>query len=162
LPVPRPGGPVEADRPREHPGQLDADDLAVARAFGFETVVDLRSHDEVLAHPYPLAQLRGYRPLPLIDPAAEAREDVVQRPGHRTSGSGADLVQRRTRSHRHDHRLAAGHDRRPAGLIEVDHSMLRTTLLAPGRTRSNSTAGYLRWLGLDDVAVDGVRQRLRP
>ena len=25
-----------------------------------------------------------------------------------------------------------------------------------------STAGYLRWLGLDDAAVDGVRRRLRP
>ena len=57
------------------PALLTDDELAAAHAFGFDAVLDLRSREEVLARPHPLAQLPGYRSVPLIDPEAEARED---------------------------------------------------------------------------------------
>ena len=186
------------------PGQLDADDLAVAWAFGFESVVDLRSHEELLARPHPLAQLRGYRSLPLIDPAAEAREDVSR---YRTLGDIYRSSLQRNATH-----LAAvfsalatgppgpvlvscsaGRDRTgmviallldatgvERDVIETDYSTLPdhpapagvepqqldsgaiARMLAHVSVTYGSTAGYLRWLGLDDAAIDGVRRRLRP
>jgi protein-tyrosine phosphatase len=84
--LPLPGGaavPARRIVRANTPEQLDADALAAAEAFGFETVLDLRSHEEVLARPHPLAQLAGYRSLPLIDPAAEARVDISR---YRTLG----------------------------------------------------------------------------
>lgn len=57
------------------PAQLTDDELTAARAFGFERVLDLRSRDELVVLPHPLTHLPGYRSVPLIDPAAEARED---------------------------------------------------------------------------------------
>ncbi|MGY2130242.1 tyrosine-protein phosphatase [Blastococcus sp. SYSU DS0617] len=65
------------------PAKLTEAELAAARAVGFEAVLDLRSHDEVRDCPHPLAQLPGYRSVPLIDPAAEAREDMSR---YRTLG----------------------------------------------------------------------------
>jgi protein-tyrosine phosphatase len=58
------------------PERLDDDELAAARAIGFAAVLDLRSGEELTARTHPLAHLPAYRWLPLIDPAAEAREDV--------------------------------------------------------------------------------------
>ncbi|MDT0275220.1 tyrosine-protein phosphatase [Blastococcus goldschmidtiae] len=65
------------------PAHVTEADVAAARAVGFEAVLDLRSHDEVRDCPHPLAQLAGYRSLPLIDPAAEARADISR---YRTLG----------------------------------------------------------------------------
>ena len=205
--LPLPGGLTVPSRRiirANTPGQLDADDLAVVQAFGFEAVVDLRSHEEVLAHPHPLAQLRGYRLLPLIDPAAEAREDFSRYP---TLGDIYSSSLQRNATH-----LAAvfsalatappgpvlvscyaGRDRTgmiiallldisgvQRDVIEADYSTLPDRPAAAGTNPQQldsgpiaqmlahvsvtygSTAGYLRWLGLDDAAVDGVGQRLRP
>jgi protein tyrosine/serine phosphatase len=81
--LPLPGGRavpsgriVRADTP----ARLDGDERAAAEAAGFTTVVDLRSADELLACPHPLTGLPGYRSLPLIDPVAEAREDISRYP----------------------------------------------------------------------------------
>ena len=65
------------------PAHLTTAELTAALAFGFDAVLDLRSHDELSARPHPLAQLPGYRSVPLIDPAAEAREDLSR---YRTRG----------------------------------------------------------------------------
>ncbi|WP_328291521.1 tyrosine-protein phosphatase [Kineococcus sp. NBC_00420] len=57
------------------PTQLSQTEFDAALAFEFSAVLDLRSEEEVQAVAHPLNQLAGYRSLPLIDPAAEARED---------------------------------------------------------------------------------------
>lgn len=197
--LPLPGGLAVPSRRivrANTPGQLDTDDLAVARDFGFESVVDLRSREEVLAHPHPLAQLPGYRWLPLIDPAAEAREDFSRYP---TLGDIYSSSLQRNATH-----LAAvfsalptapagpvlvscyaGRDRTGmiiallldlAGVqrdvIEVDYATLPdqqrldsgaiAQMLAHVSETYCSPAGYLRWLGLDDAAVDGLGERLHP
>jgi protein-tyrosine phosphatase len=197
--LPLPGGLAVPSRRvlrANTPGQLDTDDLAVARAFGFDTVVDLRSREEVMASPHPLAQLPGYRWLPLIDPAAEAREDFSRYPTlgdiyssslHRnathlaivfsalaTAPPGPVLVSCYAGRDRTGMIIAllldlAGVER---DVIEVDYSALRdqqrldsgaiAQMLARVSDTYGSTAGYLRWLGLDDAAVDCVRERLRP
>lgn len=84
--LPLPGGRAVPSRRlvrADTPERLDGDGRAAAGAFGFTAVVDLRSADELLACPHPLAELPGYRSLPLIDPVAEAREDVSR---YRTLG----------------------------------------------------------------------------
>ncbi len=78
------------------PAQLNDDQLTAAHAFGFETVLDLRSHDELVVRPHPLAQLPGYRSVPLIDPAAEAREDFSR---YRTLGDIYSSSLQRNASH---------------------------------------------------------------
>ena len=78
------------------PGSLTDDARAAAQAFGFEAVVDLRSADERQACPHPLAQLPGYRSLPLIDPAAEARVDISR---YRTLGGIYSSSLQRNASH---------------------------------------------------------------
>lgn len=65
------------------PEQLSTGELTAANAVGFSAVLDLRSHEELQARPHPLAQVPGYRSLPLIDPAAEARVDISL---YRTTG----------------------------------------------------------------------------
>ncbi|SDF77745.1 Tyrosine phosphatase family protein [Blastococcus aurantiacus] len=186
------------------PERLDADDLATAEAFGFETVLDLRSREEVLARPHPLAHLPGYRALPLIDPAAEAREDVSR---YRTLGGiyrsslqrnaahiaaifralataprGPVLISCHAGLDRTGMVVAllldlAGVDREtieadyaappnrphaptnPAGPERRDGSPIRE-MLAHVSTAYGTTAGYLRWLGLDDATIGALRERL--
>lgn len=65
------------------PAHLSDDELAAADAVGFSAVLDLRSQEELETCPHPLAQLPGYRSLPLIDPAAEAQVDISR---YRTVG----------------------------------------------------------------------------
>lgn len=59
------------------------------RALGFARIVDLRTEQECLDRPHPLADLPGYRHRPLIDPAAETRWDAAGQPttGHVYCGS---------------------------------------------------------------------------
>ncbi len=77
LPLPD-GGRVPAGRVvrADTPARLTDDERAAAVAVGFTAVLDLRSREERAACPHPLAPLPGYRALPLIDPAAEARVDL--------------------------------------------------------------------------------------
>ena len=77
--LPLPGGRTIPPRRivrADTPAQLSDDELAAAHAFGFVAALDLRSAEELLVCPHPLAQLPGYRSVPLIDPAAEARVDI--------------------------------------------------------------------------------------
>jgi len=60
------------------PEHLSPGELAAATAYGLSAVLDLRSEDERLRSAHPLERLPGYQWLPLIDPAAEAREDFSQ------------------------------------------------------------------------------------
>jgi protein-tyrosine phosphatase len=78
------------------PVRLSDDELTAAHAFGFGAVLDLRSLEELLARPHPLAQLPGYRSVPLIDPEAEAREDVSR---FRTLGDIYSSSLRRNATH---------------------------------------------------------------
>ena len=78
------------------PVHLTDEELTAAQAFGFGTVLDLRSHDELVERPHPLAQLPGYRWVPLIDPAAEARVDISR---YRTLGEIYSSSLQRNASH---------------------------------------------------------------
>lgn len=188
------------------PGRLTDDELAAARAVDFGLVVDLRSAEELLDRPHPLAQLPGYRSLPLIDPAAEARADMSR---YRTLGEiySSSLERNATHIAAIFTALAtappepaliscrAGRDRTGmvvallldlAGVdrevVVADYALFPVTMppaVASGTPEQHagapmahmlehvdgaygSTAGYLRRLGLDDILVDRLRQRLRP
>jgi protein-tyrosine phosphatase len=203
------GGTVPAGRivRANTPDRLTDDDLAAARAVGFGTVLDLRSREELQDCPHPLAQLPGYRWVPLIDPAAEARVDISR---YRTLGEiyssslrrnatyiaaivtalttappGPVLVCCRAGRDRTGMVIAllldlAGVDR---AVIAADYALVpeRHAPAGPALPEGNgpdggdilhmldqvsatygSTSDYLRWLGLDDTAVDALRDRLRP
>lgn len=188
------------------PVQVLDDELAAAEAFGFGAVLDLRSREELLTCPHPLAQLPGYRSLPLIDPAAEAQEDLSR---YRTLGDiyssslqrnatyiaaifstlaaatpGPVLISCRAGRDRTGMVVAllldlAGVDR---DVIAADYAAAKDPPFASTATPDfdggdssaivqmldhvtatfRSTAGYLRWLGLTDSAVDTLRRRLEP
>lgn len=78
------------------PERLTEDELAAARAARFGIVIDLRSADELQARPHPLREHPGYRSLPLIDPAAEARADLSR---YRTLGEIYSSSLRRNATH---------------------------------------------------------------
>ncbi|MBN1091724.1 tyrosine-protein phosphatase [Blastococcus sp. TML/M2B] len=84
LPAPR-GSEVPTGRVirANTPARLSEEDLAAAHAVRFAVVLDLRSSEELVACPHPLANSPAYRWLPLIDPAAEAGEDFSR---YRTLG----------------------------------------------------------------------------
>ena len=192
------------------PGDLSDDELAAANAFGFVAVLDLRSHEELRTSPHPLAHHSGYQSLPLIDPAAEAREDFSR---YRTLGAiySSSLQRNATHIAAIFNALAsapqwpgavmvschAGRDRTGmvvallldlAGVgheaIAADYALysrvatpaaLSTQTERPRQGTSDitqmlehvtatygSTSHYLRSLGLDDRAIDGLRRRLEP
>lgn len=58
-------------------GELPDELRRSAERFGVRAVVDLRSDAEARLLPHPLADLPGYRLLPLIDVAAEPQRDVT-------------------------------------------------------------------------------------
>jgi len=205
--LPLPGGRTVPPRRivrANTPEHLLVEELAAAETFGFATVLDLRSREELRACPHPLAQLPGYRSLPLIDPAAEAREDITR---YRTLGDiyssslqrnathiaaifsaladappGPVLISCRAGRDRTGMVIAvlldlAGVDRdtivadytafpdelppAPTNLHRAGDSAIMQMLEHVSATYG-STAGYLRWLGLPDVAIDTLQRRLEP
>ena len=191
------------------PEQLTDDELAAAHAHGFTAVLDLRSGEELRACPHPLADHPGYRSLPLIDPAAEAREDMTR---YRTLGEIYSSSLQRNATHIAAIFEALGRTAQQPGPVLVccragrDRTGMVVALLLdlagadregiaadyallpelpapaapdsddPGRRGNEdilqmldhvsaaygSTGGYLRWLGLEDGAIDAVRQRVEP
>lgn len=207
--LPLPGGrtvPARRVVRANTPERLTDDELAAARGVGFAAVLDLRSADELLARPHPLAQLPGYRSLPLIDPAAEARADMSR---YRTLGEIYSSSLRRNATHIAAILTAlatapgqpilvscrAGRDRTGmvvallldlAGVdrevVVADYAIFPVTMppsVAPATPEHHagapmahmlghvddaygSTAGYLRWLGLDDDSIDALLRLLEP